>query len=154
MKPSKVNMDNPSHLRKLDEILEDPNYIAEEKMDGCHYLAIKGRFFSTHIETSDGVPTGFPVEKTENFQHLSDRLAEFGSKLILDGEIYIPGGTSQDATSITGSSPDEAIRKQKEYGFIHYRVFDILRDTDGQWLINKPWHERRRIMEQIAEQLE
>ena len=137
MKPSSVEMSKATHVAKLEEALKDDSkYVVEEKIDGCRYFLIGDRFFSTRVSEK----TGFPVEKTENFPHLVKTFAAAElNHIILDGEICIPGKKSQDVTTITGSLPDEAIRKQEEFGWVEYRVFDILRLPNGEWITDRPW---------------
>lgn len=127
---------------KLDALFDDPNYISEEKYDGVRELAIGGRFFSRKISDIDGLP----VEKTDRVPNLHELLKPFPN-LILDGELYYPGCTSAEVTSIIGAKPEKAIARQQELGWLKYIVFDILRDMDGNWLIDKPWYERRKILE-------
>jgi ATP-dependent DNA ligase len=149
MKPCKLDFSKKSHAAKLEEALRDGSgYIAEEKLDGCHYLMIGGRFFSTRISDV----TGWPVEKTHNFPHLTEFLDKLGvNDLILDGEICLPGKKSQDVISITGSYPEIAVINQQEFGWVEYRVFDILRTPNGEWLFQKPWVERRQLLEDLFE---
>jgi len=151
MKPSKINKDNATHVAKFDAAMADGSpYWLEEKIDGCHYLNIRGRFFSTHISEE----TGSPVEKTEHFPHIIKALEAFkGSQLILDGEINYPGMKSNDVTKITGCGVEEALRRQAGKP-IHYRIFDILRAPDGTWLINEPLWKRKEILMSLAEFIE
>lgn len=136
MKPAHIDEDNPKHLQRMEQILRDPNYIAEEKIDGCHYLCFGGRFLSTD-----------KVEKTDNYPHLKDFFIHLGMpNLILDGEINYPGKTSQFCTRITGSASDVAIDNQKRFGPIHYTIWDILRTPKGTWLVKQPYLERRKIL--------
>lgn len=128
---------------KLEALLNDPNYVAEVKWDGSRYLSIIGRFFSRRISDVDGIP----VEKSDRVPHLSDHLSLFPG-LILDGELYIPGKTSNEVTSILGAKADKAIQRQEEQGKLIYMVYDILM-YQGEWLIDKPWHERRAILENV-----
>lgn len=148
MKPAKLDLDKPSHKQRLDSFFEDPTYIAEPKIDGCHYFSQAGRFLSTQVSKK----TGDLVDKTENFPHLVEGFlrADLGLA-ILDGEIYYPSASkSYGATKITGCSASEAIRRQEqEFGWIHFAVFDVLRDPNGNWLFNQPWSKRRELLEQI-----
>lgn len=129
---------------KMEEIWESEEYIAEPKLDGSRYISIGGRFFSRRLSVKDGMP----VEKTENVPHLNFALSSYPN-LILDGEIYLYGGTSNEVTSIMGSKPDRAIEIQKGQGYLLYYVFDILRDIDGTWLIDLSWKERRKRLEEV-----
>jgi ATP-dependent DNA ligase len=151
MKPCRVDDRKSSHKTRLDQAMISPLYVAEEKIDGCHYNYMYGRFFSPRISDV----TGAPVEKTENLLHLVQALYQLQeSHIILDGEIFYPGKKAQDVITITGSHPAVAVAKQKEYGYLHYCVYDILRAPNGKWLLNTPWHQRRKILESLASQIE
>lgn len=151
MKPAKIDLDKVSHQRKLDEFFESPSYVAEEKIDGCHYFNDAGRFLSTKVSTR----TNQLVDKTDNFPHLvEDFLKANLGQTVLDGEIYYPGTDSYYATQITGCLGDTAVQRQEQdLGWIHYVVFDILRDANGNWLYNLPWYKRRELLEQLGMQL-
>lgn len=141
MKPATINEDKEKEVNKLNTLLLSSDYDAEEKIDGCHYLTFGCRFFST-----DG------VEKTNNYPHLRDFFLSLQMpNLILDGEINYPGKTSQYVTRVTGALPDSAVAFQEDNGYTHYALWDILRTPKGTWLINKPYRERRAILEQFYE---
>ncbi len=152
MKPAKIDLKKASHVDKLHEMYQSPLYVAEPKIDGCHYFCDSGRFLSTRVSKT----TGNLVDKTGNFPHLVEAFlrAELG-RIVLDGEIYYPGASnSYDATKITGCLENEAIRRQEnELGWISYCMFDVLRDEEGNWLISEPWYVRREYLELIAHRL-
>lgn len=144
MKPNKFDNNNLRHMDRMRQMMQSPQYIAEEKIDGCHYLSIQGRFFSTHISTR----TGYPTEKTAQLAHLSEVLQTINMpNIILDGEVNYPGKKSNDVIAITGSTPEVAAAKQQEIGYLYFTVFDILRDEQGNWLMDLPWKKRREILE-------
>lgn len=137
MKPNKAKQDNLKAIAKLEALLDSDDYVAEEKIDGCHYLMVACRFFSTDH-----------VEKTDNYPHLRDFFIKLNMpNLILDGEIFYPGRTSQYATHVTGADPATAVAFQQKNGLIHYYFWDMLRTPKGTWIINKPYIERRAILE-------
>lgn len=137
MKPNSVAKDNLKSLAKLDKLLDDPNYAADEKIDGCRYKLIACRFFSKEN-----------VEKTDNYPHLRDFFVKLGMpNLILDGEINYPGRTSQYCTRVTGADPATAISFQQANGLIHFTMYDMLRTPKGSWLLNYSYAERRKILE-------
>lgn len=139
MKPSTIDEDNKNHLKKIEDILKSGDYAAEEKIDGCHYMVIGFRFFST-----DG------VEKTHNYPHIRDFFKALQMpNLILDGEINYPGKTSQFCTRVTGSGADVAVSFQNDYAPIHYTVWDMLRTPRGTWLVNEPYWKRRKLLEEF-----
>lgn len=129
-----------------DSMWEDPEWVAEEKYDGdrriCQMVTAEARFTGTR-ESEAG--TGF-VEKTGNLPHLQVYPRTLDGT-VLDGEIIAPlgtkvvGGASKYVTSIMGSSPEEAIRKQKERGWLRYVVFDCLYfkgvDVRGSTLLSR-----------------
>ncbi len=147
MKPKQLDLKKPNEAAKLQQYYKSPNYVAEEKIDGCHYVTVEGRFFSTRISDK----TGQPVEKTSRIPHLNEALLKLGMpELILDGEISYPGWKSSDVISVMGCHPREAVRRQREDDtWMRYRVFDILRDPNGNWLMEQPWKIRREILESL-----
>lgn len=137
MKPNKIKDDNLKQKLKLDEILKSPDYAAEEKIDGIHTIQCASLLFSKDH-----------VERTDNYPHIRDFFISLGMpNLILDGEINYPGRTSQYCTRVSGSDPSNAVQFQKDNGFIHYTLFDILRTPKGTWLIKEPYSTRRKILE-------
>lgn len=139
MKPSTIDDTNPNHLKKLQDAINSNDYIAEEKIDGCHYLCIGCRMFSTEN-----------IEKTDNYPHLRDFFISLAMpNLIVDGEVNYPGKTSQYCTRVTGSGPDVATAFQNDNGPIHYTIWDMLRTPKGTWLTNEPFWKRRKILEEF-----
>lgn len=137
MKPGSVKKDDSRGLKKLEEFIDSADYWAEEKLDGCHYKIIGNRVFSTGN-----------VEKTENFPHIIQALKALKMpNLILDGEMFYPGKTSQYATQVTGALPDNAIEFQKKNGWIKFGIFEILRTPKSRWTINNTYKERRKLLE-------
>ena len=142
MKPAHIDEENPKHILRMEEILKSPDYMAEEKIDGCHYLCYGGRFLSTDN-----------VEKTDNYPHLRDFFIHLGMpNIILDGEINYPGKTSQFCTRVTGANWNAAVSFQNDYGMIHYTMWDILRTPKGTWLLSVPYYKRRAILEEFYNQ--
>ena len=139
MKPATVDDTDEKQLDKLHKLLLSPDYDAEEKIDGCHYITFGCRLFSTE-----------GVEKTNNYPHIRDFFMHLQMpNLIIDGEINFPGKTSQYVTRVTGAGPDQACSFQESNGYVHYTIWDILRTPKGTWLINQPYRKRREILEQF-----
>jgi hypothetical protein len=142
MKPSKIKDDDIKKVTKLEMLYESKDYIAEDKIDGCHYLMVGYRFFSTEH-----------VEKSDNYPHLRDFFIKLGMpNLILDGEVNYPGKTSQYCTRVTGADPDTAVNFQNTNGPIHYTIWDMLRTPKGTWIVNEPLHKRRKLLEYFYDQ--
>ncbi|MEG1636103.1 MAG: RNA ligase family protein [Cellulosilyticaceae bacterium] len=137
MKPNKIKEDDTKAAIRLEALLDSPEYAAEEKIDGCHYIMASCLFFSKEH-----------IEKTDNFPHLRDFFLSLQMpNLILDGEINYPNKTSQYCTRVTGSDPSTAKAFQDENGYIHYTLFDILRTPKGTWLMKEPYKNRRKLLE-------
>ena len=111
----------------IDEILDDPNWIGEEKLDGSRYLAHfhPDRIYFTSRRTS--VVNGLQVEKGLNLPHLNRAVPKLVGT-VLDGEIVtgVFGSHSSDVTSVMGSLPAEAIDKQRKGDWVIYVGWDVL----------------------------
>lgn len=141
MKPASVDDTNQKQMDKLHKLLLSQEYDAEEKIDGCHYLTFGCRLFSTE-----------GCEKTDNYPHIRDFFVHLNMpNIILDGEINYPGKTSQYVTRVTGANTDVACAFQEDNGYVHYTMWDILRTPKGTWLIDRPYRERRAILESFYE---
>lgn len=132
-----------------EEYMDSPEWDAEIKYDGDRRIAqiMDGRVRFTGRKKSK--KDDLYVEKTDNVPHLAEPVLIRAEGLVLhppmhsrlqalegtvlDGEIVTPdsflcdsGGRSKHVTSIMGSHPAEALRKQRERGFLEYVVFDCL----------------------------
>lgn len=123
-----------------DAMWADPNWIAEEKLDGSRYVL--------HIDY-DGLcrlysRRDFPrIEKAANVPHITGRrpeLTALGTVMdprllrpypgfegtVLDGEIKLPGSTFlSETTGIMNMLPANAIAEQGRVGLLHFTVFDM-----------------------------
>ena len=118
------------------------NWFAQEKKDGAWYQLEKTD--SGHIylfgRTKSKV-TGEYTEKIDNVPHIKEWAEQLPNGTTLVGEIYVPGGKSNDVTKIMGCTAKNAYKRQfdtDEYGGpIHYYVFDIIRyagkDLCDEW---------------------
>ena len=123
-----------AHLQAL---LDDPSYIAQEKLDGMraivHVTKDGLRIFSRSAGVED--PTQ-PLEKTTAPPHLARLSFSDLSGTILDGEILAPG---VDCASLSGK-----VHRKNGNGntcSVHLYLFDILRVADRD-LIGSPLGER------------
>ena len=97
------------------------------KKDGFWYQYEKHAEHNYLFSRSTSRTTGLQSEKIANVPHIEAALEALPSHTILVGEIYYPGGSSKNTTSIMGCLPKKAIERQNgEYGKIHYYVHDIL----------------------------
>lgn len=115
-------------------------WVAQEKKDGALYMLEK--IDNEHIylfARTISKKTGELVEKSANVPHIIEWAKSLPDDTIVLGEIYVPGGKSNDVTKIMGCTPSNAIARQKGSGyggFIHYYIFDCIR-YDGEDLTNK-----------------
>lgn len=136
--------------KREEKAWDDRNWWAERKYDGSRYLIrIEADGEVRVVSRQESKVTGLPVDKTENVPHLVAwvRRMGFPENTILDGEIITHENcNSNEVTSIMGSSPEEAIRKQEERGYVKYVVFDMLY-YDGRNLLDQPYRYRRQALE-------
>lgn len=135
----------PSHDYKQFE------YVMEEKFDGYSYLNQGGEFYSKRLSAAKG-NEGMPVCKSDSI-HITPLLRRVyemcGANL--HGELYIPGGISDDVTKILGCTPDLAMERTMAVDpskRLHYMLIDI-REYKGHSLINEPYWVRRAILEHV-----
>ena len=107
-------------------------WIAQEKKDGAFYQLEKTDAGDVYMcGRTVSKKTGEYTEKSDNFPHIKEWAEEnLPNGTILIGEIYIPGGKSNDVTKISGCTPTKAYKRQfesSEYQPVHYYVFDIIR---------------------------
>ena len=111
---------------KLGEVCASGQYFAEEKLDGALYQFCRtdqGNYlFGRTVSTKNGLLTN----KIDNVPHINNALSCLPSRTVIIGEIYVPGGTSKNVTSIMGCLPKEAIRRQEGLGYIKYYLHDMI----------------------------
>lgn len=121
------------------ERLKKERIIATTKKDGAYYTLVKENNQVYLFSRSKSKKTGFYSEKIDNCPHLKQWAMENlpnGTHLI--GEIYYPGGHSNDTTKIMGCLPDKAIsRQENEMGYIHYYIHDILKYNGEDYVLNQ-----------------
>lgn len=115
----------------VDKAFSGIDYVAQEKKDGALYMLEK--IDSEHIylfARTVSRKTGELVEKSENVPHIIEWAKSLPDETVVLGEIYVPGGHSNDVTKIMGCTPKNAQDRQykmTEYGGpIHYYIFDCL----------------------------
>ena len=119
-----INKGNETVLKTA---CESGDYFGQLKKDGYFYQFEKHANFSYLFSRSVSTVTKLPSEKLANVPHIYSALSCLPTDTILIGEIYYPGGTSKNVTSIMGCLPEKAIERQKgSYGQIHYYIHDIL----------------------------
>jgi len=124
LEPQLIHKGTDSQLK----VCDDGTWFAELKKDGALYMYVKGFGGENYLfGRTVSKKTGLLTEKSANVPHIIEALNYVPNGTILLGEIYYPGKTSKDVTSIMGCLPKKAIERQEgEYGYIHYYVYDCL----------------------------
>jgi ATP-dependent DNA ligase/predicted DNA-binding WGR domain protein len=111
----------------LDQLLDSPEYAAQEKLDGMravvHVTPTGLRIFSRNA----GVANPFrPLEKTSSLPHLARVQFPKLVGTVLDCEILAPGKASAEIAGMVNSA-------NGSNGSVHIYVFDILRYNGQDW---------------------
>lgn len=113
---------------KVDAAMTNGEWCMQEKKDGCFYQLEK--IDDDHIylfSRTKSKKTGELAEKGANVPHIIEWARRFlPDDTVLLGEIYIPGGHSNDVTSIMGCLPKNAIARQEASDWVRYYVFDCI----------------------------
>ena len=131
---------------QIEQAWSSGEWIAQEKKDGAFYQLEKTNAGHVYMfGRTVSKKTGEYTEKSDNFPHIKKWAEDnLPNGTILVGEIYIPGGKSNDVTKISGCLPANAYKRQfesSEYQPVHYYVFDIIR-FKGQDLCDMPTVDR------------
>ena len=117
----------------IEQAWSSGEWLAQEKKDGSFYQLEKTDAGNVYMfGRTVSKKTGEYTEKSDNFPHIKAWAEEYlPDGTILIGEIYIPGGKSNDVTKISGCLPANAYKRQfesSEYGGpVHYYIFDCIR---------------------------
>lgn len=126
-------------------------YATEEKFDGYSYINQGGEFYSKRLSAAKG-NEGQPVCKSDSI-HITPILRKVYEVIgaNLHGELYIPGGISDDVTKILGCTPDLAMERTMAVDpskRLHYMLIDI-REYKGYDVTQEPWWVRHAILEHV-----
>lgn len=117
----------PSNKKdKLSEICASGEYFAEEKKDGALYQFCRTDKGNYLFGRTVSVKNGLLTNKIDNVPHINSALSCLPCGTVIVGEIYVPGGTSKNVTSIMGCLPAEAIKRQDKQGKIKYYLYDMI----------------------------
>ena len=111
---------------KLSEICASGEYFAEEKIDGALYQFCRTDKGNYLFGRTVSVKNGLLTNKIDNVPHINSALSRLPCGTVIIGEIYVPGGTSKNVTSIMGCLPAEAIKRQDKQGKIKYYLHDMI----------------------------
>lgn len=111
---------------KLSEICASGEYFAEQKIDGALYQFCRTDKGNYLFGRTVSVKNGLLTNKIDNVPHIDSALSCLPCGTVIVGEIYVPGGTSKNVTSIMGCLPAEAIKRQDKQGKIKYYLHDMI----------------------------
>ena len=111
---------------KLSEVCASGEYFAEEKLDGALYQFCRTDKGNYLFGRTVSVKNGLLTNKIDNVPHINSALSCLPCGTVIIGEIYVPGGTSKNVTSIMGCLPAEAIKRQDKQGKIKYYLHDMI----------------------------
>lgn len=125
--------------------------ISEVKADGSRYLLYigfcpYGRREGTTLLSKQESGDHKYVDKTDQVPHIAKDYPELHGTII-DGEIT--SDTLAKASGIMNSTPENALRKQKETGYLKYKVWDVLW-FKGEDLRSKPLSYRRQALQIVV----
>ena len=126
IEPMLIHKGTDSQLKTASESEE---WFAQLKKDGALYMFVKGINGENYLfGRTVSKKTGLLTEKAANIPHIVEAFHDIPNGTVLLGEIYYPGKTSKDVTSIMGCLPQKAYNRQfKEgYGPIQYYLYDCL----------------------------
>ena len=148
IEPQLIHKGTDSQLKTCD----DGTWFAEIKKDGALYMYVKGLGGENYLfGRTISKKTGLLTEKSANIPHIISVLSQLPNGTILLGEIYYPGKTSKDVTSIMGCLPAKAIERQNgSYGPIHYYIYDCL-GFNGTSLLKYTNWTRYQVVKRIFE---
>lgn len=131
--------------KEAKEMCLSGNYIGSRKMDGAWNMIIKqDNEFYLRSRTA-GVDGGF-TNKIDWTPHIKEELSYLPNGTVLLGEIYMPEQEgSRKITSIFNCLKDKSLQRQKERGWLHYYIFDILA-YNGETLFDMPFEKRIKII--------
>ena len=124
LQPMLIHNSTDAQLKKA---CESGDYFGQLKKDGALYQFVKGISGECYLfGRTVSKKTGLLTEKIANVPHIKEIFERLPNGTIILGEIYYPGGSSRNVTEIMGCLPDKAIDRQKDRGWIHYYIYDVL----------------------------
>ena len=146
IEPQLIHKATDSQLKACD----DGTWFAQIKKDGALYMYVKGLNGENYLfGRTVSKKTGLLTEKSANVPHIIKAFRNVPNGTIILGEIYYPGKTSKDVTSIMGCLPEKAIERQNgSYGKIYYYIYDCL-GYNGTSLLKYDNWTRFQVLESI-----
>lgn len=116
-----------AEISQLKNASASNKYFGEIKKDGSLYYYVGTHSGSYLFGRTTSVKTKLLTEKGANVPHIMAALDCLPKDTIILGEMYYPGKTSKDVTSIMGCLPEKAKERQNgSYGYLHFYIYDCL----------------------------
>lgn len=147
--PHPMKYQSKPSAMKIKQAFNSDDWFMTEKKDGAFFQLIKNiegdiGLFSRTISRKNQEY----VNKIDNVPHIKEWAEFLPNDTILVGEIYVPGGKSNDVTKIMGCTPKNAqVRQYKTDAYggpLHYYVFDMLKwagenlcNVDAYWRVKR-----------------
>lgn len=134
----------------LSSLCASGDYFGQLKKDGYCYIFNKTKNHSYLFSRNVSRVNGLLTEKIANVPHIKEALNFLPENTLLVGEIYYPGKTSKDVTTIMGCLPEEGRKRQETAGLIHFYIHDIIA-YKGISLLKVDALTRYKILEKIIQ---
>lgn len=135
--PMKVAKAPDNYMDILDS---NEHIIGTIKKDGYWSQLIKEENQVYLFSRTKSKKTGFYSDNIEKVPFLKEwAMNNLPNGTCIIGEMYYPGGTSKNVTSILGALPEKAIDRQENGGFgrLHFYMHDILRFNGEDYVVNQ-----------------
>ena len=145
--PSQLSVETePMEARLAESLPEGEGWSYEPKWDGFRCLAFKNGS-EVDIRAKSGKPLGRYFPEVIAFLAAIDT-----AQFVIDGELVIDvdGKLSFDALQMRLHPAESRIKKLSKETPARLMAFDLLMDSDGQVLLDRPLSERRRALEAFA----
>ena len=137
----------------LPEICANGEYFGQLKKDGNWYEFVTTEDNQYLFSRNESVETGLLTEKLDNVPHIRESLKALPKDTIVIGEIYYPGGNSNDVRKVMGCLPTKAIERQETMGLIKFYIHDII-FFNGISLLEKGAEARYKFLKVVYEKFD
>ena len=143
-----ASYDKSKRQATLNTMLYSNDYIASEKRDGYWQMVLKDDDKNIFMRARSAGVNGW-VCKQDWVPHLHDFFDALPRGTCLICEIYLPGKTSRNITTILGCGVDKAIQRQaKDEDKLRLSVFDVVA-YHGMLIHSQPIIERIKYLDKI-----
>lgn len=136
----------PTKPTDLADACASGQYFAQLKKDGACYMLVKTPHHTYLFGRTVSTVTGLLSEKSANIPHIIEAFNILPPNTIIVGEIYYPGGTSKNVTTIMGCLPAKAIERQKNNP-IHFYCHDMVYYNGINMINTGAWDRYQKLKE-------